>query len=220
MRTETAPSPVKSTLPKSESDLSVAGVLLAGGLARRMGGGDKCLRKLGGKTLLEHVIDRAGPQVGALLLNANGDTARLSAFGLPIAGDVVEGNAGPLAGVLTGMEWAVAEAPDCSWVVSFATDAPFFPEDLVARLKQAMEEEGADVACASSGGRVHPVFALWPVRLHGELRHAMVEEGVRKVDIWTGRYNLAVADFPMAPFDPFFNTNSPEDLEIAAFLMR
>ena len=202
-----------------EGDPSVAGVLLAGGLARRMGGGDKCLRRLGGKTLLEHVIGRARPQVGALLLNANGDPARLADFGLAVAGDVVAGNAGPLAGVLTGMEWAAAEARGCSWVASFPTDAPFFPDDLVARLMQAVEEEGADMACASSGGRAHPVFALWPLRLRGELRRAVADEGVRKVDVWTGRYNLAVADFPVTPFDPFFNANSPEDLETAASLM-
>ncbi len=202
-----------------DSAPSVAGVLLAGGLARRMGGGDKCLRKLGGKTLLEHVIDRARPQVGALLLNANGDPVRLAEFGLAVAADVVEGNAGPLAGVLTGMEWAAAEVQGCSWLVSFATDAPFFPDDLVARLILAVEEEGADMACASSGGRAHPVFALWPLRLRDDLRRAVMEEGLRKVDAWTGHYNLSVADFPVTPFDPFFNANSLEDLEAAASLM-
>jgi molybdopterin-guanine dinucleotide biosynthesis protein A len=184
-----------------------------------MGGGDKCLRKLGGKTLLEHVIDRARPQVGALLLNANGDPVRLAEFGLAVAADVVEGNAGPLAGVLTGMEWAAAEVQGCSWLVSFATDAPFFPDDLVARLILAVEEEGADMACASSGGRAHPVFALWPLRLRDDLRRAVMEEGLRKVDAWTGHYNLSVADFPVTPFDPFFNANSLEDLEAAASLM-
>jgi len=203
----------------AEANPSVAGVLLAGGLARRMGGGDKCLRQLGGKTLLEHVIGRVRPQVGALLLNANGDPARLARFALPVAADVVEGNAGPLAGVLTGMEWAVEEAQACSWLASFATDAPFLPEDLVARLMRAVQEEGADMACASSGGRAHPVFALWPLRLRDDLRRAVMEEGLRKVDVWTGRYNLAMADFLVMPFDPFFNANSPEDLEAAASLM-
>ena len=214
-----APAMTESVSYKPELDAAVAGVLLAGGLARRMGGGDKCLRELDGKTLLEHVIDRARPQVDVLLLNANGDPARLAAFGLAVAGDVVEGNAGPLAGVLTGMEWAVAEAQECSWLASFATDAPFFPKDLVARLKHAVEEEGADMACASSGGRTHPVFAMWPLHLRDDLRRAVVEEGLRKVDLWTGRYNLAVVDFPVSPLDPFFNANSPEDLETAAFLM-
>jgi molybdopterin-guanine dinucleotide biosynthesis protein A len=214
-----APAMTESVSCQPEPDVAVAGVLLAGGLARRMGGGDKCLRELGGKTLLEHVIDRARPQVDALLLNANGDPARLAAFGLAVAGDVVEGNAGPLAGVLTGMEWAVAKAQECSWLASFATDAPFFPKDLVARLKHAVEKEGTDMACASSGGRVHPVFAMWPLCLRDDLCRAVVEEGLRKVDLWTGRYNLSVVDFPVSPLDPFFNANSPEDLETAASLM-
>ena len=190
----------------------VLGVLLAGGQARRMGGGDKCLRPLGARPILAQVIDRAAPQVRALLLNANGDPARFAAFGLPVAADVVEGFAGPLAGVLTGMEWARAERPDCPWIATIATDTPFFPEDLVARLLAAIEGEGAELACAASGGRSHPVFGLWPVRLADDLRRAMLEQGVRKVDVWTARYRLALVDFPTTPLDPFFNTNRPEDL--------
>jgi len=197
----------------------VLGVLLAGGQARRMGGGDKCLRPLGGRPILAQVIDRAAPQLRALLLNANGDPARFAAFGLPVAADVVEGFAGPLAGVLTGMEWARAERPDCPWIATIATDTPFFPEDLVARLLAAVEREGADLACAASGGRTHPVFGLWPVRLADDLRRAMVDEGIRKVDVWTARYRLAVVDFPTAPLDPFFNTNRPEDLAEAERLL-
>jgi molybdenum cofactor guanylyltransferase len=195
----------------------VLGVLLAGGQARRMGGGDKSLRRLGGRTILEHVIERAQPQVAALVLNANGDPARFAGFGLPVASDVVEGFAGPLAGVLTGMEWARANRPDCAWIATIATDTPFFPQDLVARLLQAVE--GADLACASSNGRANPVFGLWPVRLAVDLRRAMAEEGVRKVDVWTARYRLAQAGFPNEPFDPFFNTNRPEDLAEAERLL-
>lgn len=197
----------------------VAGVLLAGGLSRRMGGGDKPLRPLGGGTVLSRVIARVGPQVRTLLLNANGDPARFAQFGLPVAADVVEGFAGPLAGVLTGLEWALRQAPDCPWVASFPTDAPFVPEDLVARMLSAVEREAADMACAASGGRPHPVFGLWPVRLAAELRRAMVDEGVRKVDVWTARYRLAVVDYPVTPFDPFFNANQPEDLEEAERLL-
>ena len=193
----------------------VAGVLLAGGRSRRMGGGDKCLRRLGDRTILERVVARARPQVSALVLNANGDPARFDAYGLPVIGDVVGGFAGPLAGVLTGLDWAAANAPDCDWLASFATDAPFFPDDLVARLLMAVEEHGADMACAASGGRHHPVFGLWPVRLREALRTAMVAEKIRKVDAWTGRYDLAVASFSSDPIDPFFNTNRPEDLETA-----
>lgn len=195
------------------------GLLLAGGLSRRMGGGDKCLRPLGGRPVLAHIIERARPQVSALVLNANGDPARFAAFGLPVAPDVIEGFAGPLAGVLTGMEWAAAHRPDAAWLATFATDAPFFPRDLVARLHAAIARGKADMACARSDGQDHPVFGLWPVRLRGDLRRAM-EEGVRKVDLWTARYKLAVAEFTTAPFDPFFNANRPEDLAEAERLLK
>ena len=198
----------------------VLGLLLAGGQARRMGGGDKCLRRLGGRPLLEHVIERARPQVAALLLNANANPERFAAFGLPVAEDVVEGFAGPLAGVLTGMGWAHAHRPDLPWIATIATDTPFFPPDLVARMLAAVAREGADLACAASGGRTHPVFGLWPVRLAGDLRRAMTEDGIRKVDVWTARYRLAEVDFPSEPFDPFFNTNRPEDLAVAERLVR
>lgn len=196
---------------------SVVGVLLAGGQARRMGGGDKSLRQLGDRTILEHVIERARPQVAALVLNANGDPARFARFGLPVAADVVEGFAGPLAGVLTGMEWASANRPDCPWIATVATDTPFFPRDLVARLRQAAG--GADLVCAASNGRANPVFGLWPVRLAEDLRQAMVLEEIRKVDVWTARYRLREVDFAAAPFDPFFNTNRPEDLAEAERLL-
>lgn len=195
------------------------GVVLAGGLARRMGGGDKPLRVLGGKPMLDHALGRLAPQVAAVIVNANGDPARFAAFGLPVAADVVEGYAGPLAGVLTGLEWAKANAPGATWLASFATDAPFIPGDLVARLLAAVEAGGADLACARSGGQDHPVFGLWPLRLADDLKRAMVEEGMRKVDAWTGRYKLAVAEFGVEPVDPFFNTNRPEDLEEAERLL-
>ena len=197
----------------------VAGVLLAGGRARRMGGGDKALLTLGGETLLARVVARARPQVRALALNANGDPARFAAYGLPVVADVVAGYAGPLAGVLTGLEWAAEHAPDCPWVASFATDAPFLPEDLVARLVAAVEREGADMACAASGGRAHPVFGLWPVRLAAELRRALIDEDMRKIDAWTARYRLAVAEFACQPVDPFFNANRPADLAEAEALL-
>jgi molybdopterin-guanine dinucleotide biosynthesis protein A len=202
-----------------QAQSSVLGVLLAGGRARRMGGGDKCLRSLGTGTILAHVIARARPQVAALLLNANGDPARFAEFGLPVAADLVEGFAGPLAGVLTGMAWARAERPDLPWIATIATDTPFFPGDLVARLLAAVQREEADLACAASGGRAHPVFGLWPVRLADELRHAMVDEGLRKVDLWTARYRLVEVPFATDPIDPFFNTNRPEDLAEAERLV-
>jgi molybdenum cofactor guanylyltransferase len=200
-------------------DPSIVGLFLAGGLSRRMGGGDKCLRPLAGRPLLAHVVERTRPQVDAMVLNANGDPARFAGFGLPVAADVVEGFAGPLAGVLTGLEWARAHRPDAAWVASIATDTPFFPCDLVARLLAAVTEEGAELACAASGGQAHPVFGLWPVALAGELRRALVEEGVRKIDAWTARHRLAVVKFPVGTVDPFFNANRPEDLAEAERLL-
>jgi molybdopterin-guanine dinucleotide biosynthesis protein A len=198
---------------------TVVGVLLAGGLSRRMGGGDKTLREIGGRPLLDRVVERLRPQVAAMVVNANGDPGRFARWGLPVAADVVPGFAGPLAGVLTGLDWAATHVPGAAWVASVATDAPFLPRDLVARLADAVGREGADMACAASGGRHHPVFGLWPVRLREDLRHAMVEEGVRKVDAWTARYRLAVAEWPARPADPFFNANRPDDLAEAGRLL-
>jgi molybdenum cofactor guanylyltransferase len=189
----------------------IAGIVLAGGQARRMGGGDKCLRLLSGKPILAHIIARARPQVTALALNANGDPARFSAFGLPVVPDSVADFPGPLAGVLAGLDWAAASQPQASHVASFAGDAPFLPHDLVARLAASLAA-GSDLACAASGGRAHPVFGLWPVALRGALRRALGAEGVRKVDQWTARFRLATVEFPDAPVDPFFNANRPEDL--------
>ena len=208
-----------SAAPALASDSTVCGLLLAGGRSRRMGGRDKALLTIARKPLLCHVIETVGPQVGSLVLNANGDPQQYAEFGIPIAGDVVEGFAGPLAGVLTGLEWARDNVPGCRWIASFACDAPLVPADLVSRLLAAAGDEGADMACARSGGRDHPVFGLWPVQLAGELRHAVVEEGLRKVDVWTGRYRLARAEFGTSPVDPFFNINRPEDLIAAEALM-
>ena len=202
----------------------VVGVLLAGGQSRRMGGGDKALRILGDRSLLAHAIDRAAPQVDRLVLNANGDPARFADFDLPVVPDVIPGFAGPLAGVLTGMTWAVEHAPECAWIATFACDAPFFPPDLVARMRKAVAAESAQMACAASQGRTHPVFGLWPVALRGDLERAMREEGIRKVDAWTGRFRLSAVSFDLAdtgrgPIDPFFNTNHPQDLAEAERLL-
>jgi molybdenum cofactor guanylyltransferase len=200
--------------------MNIVGLLLAGGLSRRMGGGDKALRLLGGRSLLERVIDRLRPQTTALVLNANGDPARFAAYGLPVVADSMPDFAGPLAGILAGLDWTAVHRPDCPVVASVATDAPFLPEDLVERLVQGMAAAGAELACAASGGQSHPVIGLWPVRLRDELRRAMIEEGIRKVDVWTARYRLATVPFPeVAGIDPFFNANRPEDLDRAAVLL-
>ena len=184
---------------------AVVGVLLAGGQSRRMGGGDKFLRALAGRPLIDWVLDRAKPQVDAMIVNAAGDAARFDDYGLPVVADVIEGFAGPLAGILTGLEWA-------AWLVSFASDAPFVPTDLVEMMRTAVAADDADLACAASGGRTHPVCGLWPMALKDVLRRAMVEEEMRKIDQWTARYRIVHVDFPVVSIDPFFNVNRPEDL--------
>jgi len=204
------------------SEARPLGVVLAGGLARRMGGGDKARIRIGGKTILERVLARLGPQCSAVIINANGDPARFADTGLPVVADDVPDFAGPLAGILAGLDWTAAHRPDCPLVASVATDAPFLPEDLVSRLAQGMAEAGAELACAASGGQAHPVIGLWPVRLRDELRRALVEEGVRKVDVWTARYRLATVAFPeeVPGLDPFFNVNRPADFDRAAALLE
>jgi molybdopterin-guanine dinucleotide biosynthesis protein A len=200
--------------------MTTLGVILAGGRATRMGGGDKCLLEAGARSLLAHVIERLGPQVDGLILNANGDPARFGGFGLPVVADGIAGYAGPLAGVLAGME--AAQARGAARIVTAAGDTPFFPRDLVARLDAAARQAGAPLACAATpdaDGRLwdHPTFGLWPAALAADLR-AAVEGGLRKVVDWTARHGCARATFGAGPPDPFFNVNTPEDLAIAARL--
>jgi molybdopterin-guanine dinucleotide biosynthesis protein A len=206
-------------MPPKPASPDVVGLLLAGGLSRRMGGGDKCLRPLAGKPILSHIIERIRPQVGHLVLNANGDPARFAAFGLPVAADSITGFAGPLAGILAGLDWAASHAPDTPLVLSVPTDAPFLPRDLAECLRAAGRAEAADIVFAASDGQQHPVVGLWPVALRDQLRRALVEENIRKVDAWTARYRVALVDFPAEPVDPFFNTNRPEDLAEAESLI-
>jgi molybdenum cofactor guanylyltransferase len=168
--------------------------------------------------VLAHVIERAKPQVDALVLNVNGDPQRFASFGLPVIADSITGFAGPLAGVLAGLDWAAKNLPEAELVASFATDAPFFPRDLVSRLAVALEEGGFDLACAQSNGQAHPVFGLWPVSLRDALREALAG-GMRKVDRWTARYKLVEVEFLAEPVDPFFNANRPEDLAEAERLV-
>jgi molybdopterin-guanine dinucleotide biosynthesis protein A len=195
------------------------GVILAGGRATRMGGGDKGLRLLGGRPLLAHVIDRLGPQAGALALNANGDPARLAAFGLPVIADNVAGHAGPLAGVLAGMDWAAALGGQA--ILTAAADTPFFPRDLADRLRAAAGPSGLALAATPDAvGKVwqHPTFGLWPVALRDDLREALAG-GLRKIVAWTDRHGAGTAVFAATPFDPFFNVNTPEDLAEAEALL-
>jgi len=188
------------------------GLLLAGGLARRMGGGDKPLRTIAGRTILAHVVERLRPQCDGLLLNANGDPVRFAAYGLPVVADSIPDFAGPLAGILAGLDWLAANRPGAQWLVSVAADTPFIPRDLVARLHGAREEANVPLACAASGGWTHPVIGLWPVALREELRHALTVEDERKIDRWTARHGVVSVEWPTEPVDPFFNANRPDDL--------
>ena len=190
---------------------SVVGVLLAGGQARRMGGGDKCLKVLGGTTLLDRAIQRAAPQVDTLILNANGDAKRFALSGLPIVADVIGGFAGPLSGVLTALEWAAENVPNFQTVASFPTDSPFFPADVVEAMLEARRQTGAILARAAWKGRSHPVFGIWPVNLRHELRLAL-EGGERKIERWTEQYPIVTVEFTSVGLDPFFNANTPGDL--------
>jgi molybdopterin-guanine dinucleotide biosynthesis protein A len=188
------------------------GVILAGGLGRRLGGGDKGLRVVGGAAMAARVAARLRPQCAALLLNANGDPARFASFGLPVAPDTVGGFAGPLAGVLAALDWVAARDAGCAWVVSAPADCPFIPRDLVARLHAARTAAGAALAVAASGGRPHHAIGLWRVDLRDDLRRALTAEGLRKVAAWTARHGVATAVWPTTPDDPFFNVNTPADL--------
>jgi molybdopterin-guanine dinucleotide biosynthesis protein A len=192
--------------------IQIPGVLLAGGLARRMGGGDKPMRTIGGRTLLARVIARLAAQCDGLILNANGDPARFAAFGLPVIADGVADFPGPLAGILAALDWVAANRPEVTWMLSAAGDCPFLPRDLVGRLHQALVYENAELAVAASGGQSHPVIGLWRVSLREELRHALVVEDIRRIDRWTARYRLATVSWPTTPLDPFFNANTVEDI--------
>jgi molybdenum cofactor guanylyltransferase len=208
----------------SSTKADCAGVLLAGGRSSRMEGGDKSLMPLGGQALIAHAIATLAPQVDALVINANGDPARFAELKLPVTPDRDGAFAGPLAGVLAGMDWARAHQPAARWIATAACDTPFFPADLVARLHAAATQTGADIALAASGGQSHFVFGLWPVKLTGDLA-ASLAEGRRKVQDWIERHPYTVVEFEPVDIngvmlDPFFNINTPGDLAVAEALMQ
>lgn len=184
-----------------------AAVILAGGMASRMGGGDKGLLWLGGQSLLDHIIARVAPQAAALALNANGDAARFASLGLPVLPDPLPGRPGPLAGILAAMIWAAAQG--ATHVVTVPSDTPFVPCDLIPRLLLAAET--APLAIAASGGRMHPTCALWPTALADDLQ-ATLAAGQRRVMDYANRHGAAQADFAVGPPDPFYNINTPADL--------
>ena len=196
---------------------AITGVVLAGGLSRRMGGGDKGLLELAGRPMLAHVVCRLRPQVGAMVVNANGDPARFAPLGLPVVPDTIAGFVGPLAGVLAGMRWSAANAPEARWIVTAAGDAPLLPSDLAARLMQAVEDRPGAIALAQSHGELHPVIGLWPVALAQDLEEQL-RGGARKVVHWTDRHGTVPVPFPPArvcglDIDPFFNANTPQELD-------
>jgi molybdopterin-guanine dinucleotide biosynthesis protein A len=193
-------------------------MILAGGLSRRMGGGDKGLLRLGDRSILDHVIDRIRPQVSALALNANGDAVRFAAFGLPVVADSVPGFAGPLAGILAALSWAPAIAPQATHVLTVPADTPFLPRDLAARLRAALINSGDSVVAARHGRR-HPVVGLWPVTWRAPLEAAVRTEGLRKAEAWMKRMNARAVDFDGGAADPFFNVNTPDDLAVARDLL-
>jgi len=189
------------------------GLVLAGGLARRMGGGDKALLEIGGVTILDRVLATLSGQCAGIVINANGDPKRFADTGLPVVADSVPGFAGPLAGVLAGLDWLAAQDNGVEWLLSVPGDCPFLPDDLVERLHSARRKMGTGVplACARSGEWRHPVVGLWPLALREDLRKALTVEDLRKIEVFTARHGVAIADWPDQPIDPFFNVNTPED---------
>jgi molybdopterin-guanine dinucleotide biosynthesis protein A len=199
---------------------STLGVILAGGLSRRMGGTDKALLSLAGRPLVEHVAERLGPQCESVLLNANGDPSRFSRMQFPVVPDSVPDHPGPLAGILAALEWSAAHWPDIAWVVSAPADTPFLPMDLVLRLHAACQETRKPIACAASGSQAHFAVGLWPVSLRHDLRQVLVNQGMRSIRDWLDRHGHAEASWPITSNDPFFNINTPEDLRHAETLVQ
>jgi len=193
------------------------GLVLAGGLARRMGGGDKARIEIGGISILDRVLATLSAQCTGIIINANGDPKRFADTGLVVVSDSVPDFAGPLAGILAGLDWLAAQNNGIEWILSVPGDCPFLPDDLVERLHQARRKMGTGVplACARSGAWRHPVVGLWPLALRGDLRKALVNEDMRKIEVWTAQHGVAIAEWPDQPIDPFFNVNTPEDAAVA-----
>ncbi|EHI49749.1 molybdopterin-guanine dinucleotide biosynthesis protein A, proteobacterial [SAR116 cluster alpha proteobacterium HIMB100] len=195
------------------SAVDIAVGFLAGGQARRMGGQDKPFISVGGQTILDRQL-AVTAQHSVRLINANGDLSRFSGYGLPVVADNIADWPGPLAGILACLDWLAETHPKCDLMLSCATDAPFIPSDLAARLLAERNAQGAVLAQARSSGRRHPVFGLWPVALRAELRSALLDDGIRKIDDFSNRFSVAIVEFSGEP-DPFSNVNRPEDVTAA-----
>ncbi len=196
------------------------GVVVAGGRAMRMGHRDKALLPLAGKPLLAHVLDRLAPQVAAIVLSANGDLSRYARFGLPAVADAPDGGRGPLAGVLTGMRWAANHRSGAHYLLTVPCDTPFLPRDLAEALRSALRQSGAEIACATSAGRTHPLCALWPVTMASSLAAALRKTPDLGVARWMYRSRVVEVTFPVEAVDPFFNANTQEDLSAAEEMAR
>jgi molybdenum cofactor guanylyltransferase len=198
----------------------ISGVVLAGGLSSRMGGDDKTLLTLAHKPILQHVIERLAPQVDDLIISANGNAQRFDAFKLPVVADTVADHMGPLAGILAGLEWTIKHHPHTPWMMSVSGDTPFLPLDVVAQLLNATQKTKSLLSVVRTQGFCHPTIGLWNTQLAESLRHALVEEALRKVSRFTERYPLSIVDFDHTPIDPFFNINTPDDLAQAERFLR
>ena len=192
----------------------IVGVILAGGLARRMGGGDKSLLRIGGRKILDYVVESSCAQLNTVIINANGDPKRFAAFDLPVQADIVPDFAGPLAGVVSAMAWVKQNQPNVTHIITMAADTPFFPKDYVTRMVDMMQFQEKRLACASYQGRTQPVFGLWPIDLFDDLYKALVEDDLRKVDRFTAPYGVADVPFDELAANPFFNVNTPQDIAL------
>ena len=203
----------------SLSNEGIVGVILAGGQSRRMGGGDKPLRLVAGCTLLERLIKRLNPQCSRIVVSANGDPSRFADFNLPVIGDLDGNQAGPLAGILAAMHWMTTEKPSATHLVSVPGDTPFIPHDLVARLENETILHSRQISVAASGGRMHPPIALWPVSLLADINHFLVKESQSRVAAFLSHHGIAEVEWPSEPYDPFFNINTPDDIDFATGLV-
>lgn len=208
----------------SEPLPNILALILAGGLGRRMEGRSKPLLRLDGKTLIERVAEAARAQCGAVALNLHDSEPETAApyeyLGLSVATDAAPGRLGPLAGILGGMNFAAAHCRQAEFILSLPCDCPFLPPDLATRLLESARSSKSGLACAASGGRRHPVVALWPIALRVELRHALLDDDVRGVGQFQRIYDMAVAEWAATPHDPFFNVNTPDDLAYAEQNLR